>query len=196
MSMSDPSEQGVPAGILTVCIGNMCRSPLAERLLRLHLADAVATGVVRVDSAGVRPVVGHAMEENAAAELVRLGGDPTGFAARRVEPDLVLEATLVLAMTREIRADVLREQPRAMRRTFTLPEFAEICRGLAREGVVASSVAELVATAARRRALAAEIDQDIPDPIGRPAAVHREVADRIAADIDAVVAALHASTQV
>src|SRR5688500_16845956 len=58
-----------PYDVLVVCEGNLCRSPLAERLLTSRLAG----GEVRVASAGVHAVVGAPMDASAAAELTRLG---------------------------------------------------------------------------------------------------------------------------
>ena len=61
--MTDP-----PFRILTVCTGNICRSPVAERLLQAGLGDAVA-----VSSAGVRAVVGDPIHPGMVALLERSG---------------------------------------------------------------------------------------------------------------------------
>lgn len=45
--------------ILVVCTGNICRSPIGERLLRKLLPDK------RIDSAGTGALVGHAADESA-----------------------------------------------------------------------------------------------------------------------------------
>ncbi|MDQ3422084.1 MAG: low molecular weight phosphatase family protein, partial [Actinomycetota bacterium] len=55
--------------MLVVCTGNICRSPLAERLLQRRLGDRA---VVR--SAGVQGLEASAMDPYAAAQLERLGG--------------------------------------------------------------------------------------------------------------------------
>ena len=73
--------------ILTVCVGNVCRSPLMERLLR----DRLASLEVEVSWAGVQGMVGSPMERNAAAQLSRLGGSAEGFVARRITRDLIDE---------------------------------------------------------------------------------------------------------
>ena len=168
-----------PFRILTVCIGNMCRSPLAERLLALRLAETASPSSYVVSSAGTGAPVGRAMEELATGELTRLGGDATGHAARRLTGDIAGETDLVLTATRDIRTAVLQEQPRAMRRAFTLVEFAELCGLASEQGATHGSARDLVAWAAAHRSLTAGVELDVDDPIGQSPEVHRDVADRI-----------------
>jgi protein-tyrosine phosphatase len=162
--------------ILTVCIGNVCRSPVAERLLRLRLDDHVRRGAVAVHSAGVGAMVDRGIEARALAELERLGGVGDGFAARQISRDIVGAADLVLTATVDIRAKALREDPRALKRTFTLGEFAAICE--AATGPEITDPSALMAYAAGHRPLGVT-DLDVADPIGRDEAVHRAVADQI-----------------
>lgn len=175
--------------VLTVCVGNVCRSPLAERLLRERLAG-LPDGVVSVESAGVHGLEGRSMEKHAAAELERLGGDPSGFRARRLTAEIGAEADLVLAMTREVRQEALAVQPRLIKRAFTLPEMSHLVRYAVEQEAPVRSVADLVAFAARHRSHAASFDLDVPDPMGRSEQVHREVADLIAHHVDVVSALL------
>jgi protein-tyrosine phosphatase len=174
-----------PFRILTVCIGNVCRSPLAERLLRSRLEDAGLGASYDVTSAGLRGVVGHPMEPTAAAELVRLGGDPEGFVARRLTPQLLAQADLVLTATTDIRRRVVEEAPTAMRRTFTLRELALLVGGSS-----SGTPTDLVADCARRRGVLAGVDLDIADPIGQPAEVHAEAAVLAADAVEAITQAL------
>jgi protein-tyrosine phosphatase len=157
--------------VLTVCLGNVCRSPLMERLLQARLPEGF---VVR--SAGLTSLAGHPMEQNAAAELVRLQGSPDGFIAREFIAKYADRADLVLTATTEIRSRVLTESPGALRRAFTLLELAHL---------VQSAPADLdgpkavVAWAAANRSTAAGVPADVPDPIGRGSDVHRAAADLI-----------------
>ena len=155
--------------ILVVCVGNICRSPLAERLLSARLGDDAV-----VTSAGLRATGGQPMEPHAAAELTRLGGDPAGFASQVATPHVIESADLVLTMTKDLRTDVLQRAPRMMRRTFTLGEFAAICEAVPD----LASAPDLVAAAARSRSYGAGA-VDVPDPIGQSDAVHAEVAGLI-----------------
>lgn len=74
--MSQPS-------VLFVCLGNICRSPLAEAALR---AEAVAAGLaVSIDSAGTGDWhVGHPPDPRAQAEALRHGVDISSYRARQV----------------------------------------------------------------------------------------------------------------
>lgn len=170
--------------ILVVCVGNICRSPLAERLLQTRL-DARAPGQVVVTSAGMRATAGQAMESHAAAELIRLGGDPAGFVSQ-VATGLVIEsADLVLTMTKDLRTEVLRRSPRMMRRTFTMGEFAAVCAAVPD----LAAAPDLIAAAARSRSHAAGAP-DVPDPIGQSIEIHAEVADLISTLVDQQVLVL------
>jgi protein-tyrosine phosphatase len=174
--------------ILVVCIGNVCRSPLAAHLLAARLSGSDRRYVV--SSAGTHGLVGEPMDPSAAAELRRLGGDPRDFVASRLEPRGVRDADLVLTATQRLRGEVLQLAPAALRRTFTLRELARL---VAAAEVSQDDPAGLVAAAAGWRGLAAGVDPgelDLPDPIGRPDAVHREVADLIDDSCRLIAAAL------
>lgn len=159
--------------ILVVCVGNVCRSPLAERLLRLRFDQLLGPrgAEVTVESAGVQALVGHPMDPPSAAELVRLGGDADGFVSRQVVDDYLNLADLVLTATKELRSRVLQDVPSALKRTFTLTELAALV-----DGARADSPGALLAEAAKRRASAQPATYDLADPIGAPPEVHREVA--------------------
>src|SRR4051794_31859622 len=111
-------------GILFICTGNICRSPYAERRLRLLLPHTGVPG----SSAGTGAVVDSDIESETSEQLRRVGADVTGFAARIVTPEIVENAELVLTMTRTHRGDVARLHPAGMRRIFALGDFADLCR--------------------------------------------------------------------
>jgi protein-tyrosine phosphatase len=159
-----------PFTILTVCTANICRSPVIEILLR-QLLDPDQF-VVR--SAGVQGWRNAPVDSMVVLELERLGARADGFVSRVLEDEMVDDADLILTATREHRAEVLSRCPGALRRTFTLLEFAGLV-----DGVEATSPRELVASAYRRRSDARD-DADLPDPFRGPPAVHRAVADEIA----------------
>ncbi|WP_187977889.1 low molecular weight phosphatase family protein [Mycetocola sp. JXN-3] len=114
-----------PLSILVVCTGNICRSPYAERALQA-LADRIAPGTFSVTSAGTRAVVGRGMESGSARILTEHGIPTDGPVARQLTADMVTGADLVLGLAREHRAEVLDLVPGALRRTFTLREFARL----------------------------------------------------------------------
>ena len=69
----------------------------------------------------------------------------------------------------------LSEEPHALRRTFTIREFA----ALTRSAPCTAGVGELIAGAAARRASAGLDDYDVPDPMGAAPKIHRLVATQI-----------------
>ncbi|MCX6396623.1 MAG: hypothetical protein NTV23_09065 [Propionibacteriales bacterium] len=166
-----PPPIGLPTfRVLFVCIGNVCRSPVGERLLAARLPR----GRFEVSSAGVGAMVGYAMSKYASAELRGYGGDPTGFAARQLTPELIQDADLILTATRELRSQVLSESPGALRRTFTILEFAALA---AMSDV--RTPGEVVKWAGAHRSAAAAVEQDVPDPFRRGAEVHAAAAAAI-----------------
>lgn len=180
-----------PVNVLFVCTGNICRSPFCERLVRARARDA---GVLAAASAGVRPVRGHPIDAPIAAALRSLGVDPAGHRARAVTAELVVEAHLVLTADSAQRARILDVDPSALRRTFTLREFAHLGAGL--PPLAAASGAELtdrVAEVAARRGhadLAEPAALDIGDPFGAPPRLVRIYVDQLIEALGGAMAAL------
>jgi protein-tyrosine phosphatase len=114
-------ESRVDFSILTVCTGNVCRSPAVERSLGQKLGPTVS-----VSSAGTHALVDHPISEPMARLLRSSGVEERAFAARRLTEKLVKEADLVLALTRAQRSLVVDLWPPAVRRTYTLREFARL----------------------------------------------------------------------
>lgn len=114
--------------VITVCTGNICRSPIAEQALRARLADfePVIRGALTFASAGTIAQPGQAMPDEAADWSRKLGGDPSAHGATFLTEAVLKDATLVLAMSREHRTKVLSLAPALMRRTFTIREFARL----------------------------------------------------------------------
>ncbi len=81
--------------VLVVCVGNICRSPMAEALLRARLGHRPRFDV---SSAGVSALVGHPADESAVALMRERGIDISGHRARQLTPQVAAEADLVLVM--------------------------------------------------------------------------------------------------
>jgi protein-tyrosine phosphatase len=87
--------------ICVVCLGNICRSPMAERVLAAELQNAGLAGRVVVDSAGTGDWhLGEPMDSRARAELTRRGHDGSGHEARQIQPGWLDDYDLLLAMDR------------------------------------------------------------------------------------------------
>ena len=173
--------------MLLVCTGNICRSALAERLGRAYLDEVLGKRAdeVRLVSAGVGAVVGSAMHPDSALVLRGLGGDPGDFRARQLVDAMAIDADLTLTMTRAHRREVLALAPRALSRTFTLREAADLVRLVGDVELPGKTLA------ARARALVREMGaarprrqsgpgDDIDDPIGLPPEVHQETGEAVA----------------
>jgi len=165
------SNRGVALHALFVCTGNICRSPIAERLaiayaVRLHIQDFSAS------SAGTRAVIGHPIHPNAARVLEQRGGDACNYAARQLKPKMTADADVILTMTSAHRNAVLELAPHQLARTFTLIEAARL---------ISECGAQNLANLAKLRPhLAPRGDLDIPDPIGQTPAVFEAVGGQIA----------------
>jgi protein-tyrosine phosphatase len=96
--------------IVTVCTGNICRSPMAELMLTRAFADAGLADDVTVDSAGTTGwEAGRPIDERAAVKLTELGIESHLHRARQFEPAWYRERDLILALDldhyRELRTD-------------------------------------------------------------------------------------------
>ncbi|AXK34706.1 protein-tyrosine-phosphatase [Streptomyces armeniacus] len=212
-----PDGRGIPAQaehpgntgpdvfrILHVSTGNVCRSPLTERLTRHALADRLGgarSGGIVVESAGTWGHEGAPMEEHAAAVLLEHGADPAGFLARELLDEHVIRADLVLTATRDHRAQVISMGHSAGLRTFTLKEFTRLVRAIdpatlpaprTAVSVVERAGALVQAAAALRGWLLAPSPEadEIYDPYGAPIPYFRSVGDEISQALDPVVTAL------
>lgn len=199
---AEQARQGQPFTILTVCTGNICRSPMAEQLLRAGLADMPG---VQVASAGTMAMPGDVMPIQAEQLSRRFGGDATGHQARRLLAQHVEQAGLVLALAREHRAAAVRLAPRATGVTFTLREFARLSRHVDQTELQAAAGNTPNADIARRLrravALVASLrgtvdppshpeDDDVIDPYRRDDSVYARSADQLVPAVNDTVSFL------
>ena len=107
--LPSPREPGAPYRVCLVCLGNICRSPMAETVLRAELAAAGLDGAVVVDSAGTGDWhVGDAMDPGARAALASRGFDGSAHRARQFQPSWLARRDLILAMDARNLADLRR----------------------------------------------------------------------------------------
>jgi protein-tyrosine phosphatase len=81
--------------ILVVCVGNICRSPMAEALLRNALRGQEE---ITVESAGLGALVGNPASDYAVELMDERGIDISSHRAQQLTPDLVSKADLILVM--------------------------------------------------------------------------------------------------
>ncbi len=85
--------------VLMVCMGNICRSPTAEGVLRAKLQQAGLGGLVQVDSAGTHGYhTGEAPDPRAVRHAAQRGYHIAGLRARPVAPDDFARFDWLLAM--------------------------------------------------------------------------------------------------
>ena len=193
-----------PVRILTVCTGNICRSPVAERLLQTGL-NQVVPGGFEVASAGTRAMVGDPMQPISADIVRTYGGDPDGFEARQLNSKILRGVDLVLTMTSGHRGEVLQQDASMLKRTFTIREFARMLDVL--DGRATDAPAEdpgdadpLAANTAYWRSLSARAagvrhlalpadsaENDIIDPYRRSPEVYRQMEDELAPAIVSIL---------
>lgn len=166
--------------ILTVCSGNICRSPAAALLLEQALGDAVS-----VTSAGTiaRPglMVSPEIAQLLADDLV----PSYQFRSQRLVEAAITDADLVLALTRDHRSRVVSLVPTALRRTYTLKEFARLAAAVPAEDLVdtphtaAERLRTLITAAGRHRRPVPAREDDIADPYGLSLADYQVAYDQI-----------------
>ena len=100
-------------GVLMVCLGNICRSPMAEGVLRARLAEAGLADGVRVDSAATgRSHIGHSPDERAIACARKHGIDIAAQRARALEIADFDDFDFILCADRTILHDARMRKPR------------------------------------------------------------------------------------
>ena len=95
-----------------VCLGNICRSPTAEAVLRHKLHSAGLGGRVEVDSAGTGSWhIGSTPDARSQRHAARRGYDLSALRARQVSEDDFHRFDLILAMDHDNVADLQRLAP-------------------------------------------------------------------------------------
>jgi protein-tyrosine phosphatase len=176
-------------------MGNICRSPMAERLLMLAVAGVVAgTGdaqqLVHSHSAGTGGWhAGEEMHPSAARQVRARGGEAGGFGARRLRSEHIDAADMVLVATADQQLYVTALRPDAAPRTFVLGELGRILPRVdldalpkvepTRDSVYARGVALVAALDAVRDGAPPLATDDLDDPWGRGEKTFARVADEI-----------------
>lgn len=180
--------------ILTVCTGNICRSPYAQLALQ-HGLDEVRPGAFEVASAGTGALVGNPVDPGSAGILDWRGIDYSTFAARQISEEMLADVDVVLPLEVAHRKIVLSYAPRLLKRAFTLKEFARLLDAADAREPWTQRLAGLATPEERWRALPSHLarerglshavpgEDDIADPYRRP----QEAFDAMAVDVDAAV---------
>jgi protein-tyrosine-phosphatase len=146
--------------ILFVCTGNSCRSVIAEALFKEMLREAMEShpshrhmlSNIEVLSAGVAPLPGMNLPPGTSKVLQEAGIDVSGHRAVSLTRELAKRSSLIVAMEKRHREEILDMAPGCSEKTILLGQFGQ---------------------GFRRRRL------DIADPIGHSLRVYRKCAGEI-----------------
>jgi protein-tyrosine phosphatase len=177
--------------VLVICTANICRSVMTEAFLRRALASADVEA--EVTSAGVNALVG-AVPPGEVVEVMRERGLEVSdhVACQLVEP-LAAGADLVIGLTLEHLREAVVMDPRLLGNGFTLKELA---RRAAANGSrpadvdLGSWLAQLTSSREVEDLLGGSVEEDFPDPIGKPIGAYRQAAGDISDLVSVVVRGL------
>ena len=187
------------SGLLFVCTGNLCRSPLAEALTRaaMHSRFGLGPDLIDIASAGTQGLDSQPMWPLAAAELARRGVHCPGFRSRALGRAAVLSRDLVLTATLRHRNELVSTYPAVRGRVFSWREFAWLLSDVGVTDVSGLTPAQRLralpdmATKQRDSSPSRSIEaMDVADPMGGDAERFRTAAEQIAESVGALVSLL------
>jgi len=130
--------------ILIVCVGNICRSPMAEALLKSTLSTK--PNVYQVSSAGIGALVGHPADNKAKQLMIEKGIDISGHRADQLNEDMIRKADIILVMESAHKQAIEAKQPSAKGKVFRLGEWGDfdIPDPYQRDSIIFESVLRLI----------------------------------------------------
>jgi len=203
-SGSREAQLAPPLVVLSVCLGNICRSPMAERMLAHliweRLGDTADT-YLHSESAGTGGWhVDEPMNPPAARELRRRGAVDEGFRARKLLGAHLDTADLILTATAEQLEVVDGLRPDASHRAFVLGEFGRLLADVEPADLPAGDdtpasvyergIALIAAVDAARDGSDSKPTDDLDDPWGRGDVWFERTADEIEAALEPFVGLL------
>jgi protein-tyrosine-phosphatase len=167
-----------------VCTGNLCRSPMAEAVLR-HAAELRGCDI-EVTSVGTWAYFGNPATDEAVEVLRARGIDLSEHRSRALEPKEVQEADVIVAMTSVHRREILHVVPEAAAKLILMKELVEMALDGDLPDASEKRIERLVGAPRPkwRRAL------DLDDPIGKPIGAYERTVAQIEMGVEVLVSAL------
>ncbi len=109
--------------IVVVCLGNICRSPMAEATLTKAL-NATANSHIKVVSAGLNALVGYPPCDTSQRLMLDRGLDISNYRALQLNDNLIHEADLILVMEMEQKKRIELQNPTARGKVYRLGEWS------------------------------------------------------------------------
>lgn len=105
--------------VLVVCVGNICRSPVGEHLLAKACPD------LRVESAGIAALTGHAADDTMSEVAAQSGLSLEGHLARQFTAEMAAEFDLILALEKGHIRVITEKAPAASGKIMLLGQWLE-----------------------------------------------------------------------
>lgn len=151
-----------PKLIVTVCTANICRSPMAEALLRhAFAAEPEPLRSARVISAGVAAHDGELVSQNSQIALKKVGVELKGHRSQALTNELIRTADVVFCMTESHRAAMQMAFNQPLNNVYLMREF-----------------------------MPSSVDQEIGDPYGANLAEYEACRDEMVEAIPSILAFL------
>jgi len=110
--------------ILVVCVGNICRSPMAEGLLIQALSKA-GKKAIEVRSAGLDALTGQKADKTVLRLMLERGIDISDHRGRQLNRDILRWAELVLVMDKAQKRSIESWEPGARGKVYRIGEWSD-----------------------------------------------------------------------
>lgn len=103
--------------VVTVCTGNICRSPVAEAVFRAQCSNVI------VSSAGLHALVGQGIDPDSRRAAQQYGIALHDHSARQFSAEIGAEADVIIVMEKHHRLEIMQRWPHLLGKTFLLGHF-------------------------------------------------------------------------